>query len=71
MNEVRATSIFDVFEIKIFHQKLEKLLFTSVLSDPENFVSFSGKPDWLSPSLSMYWSCSPHFYLRKGGGFPR
>ena len=45
---------------------LEKLLLTGVLSDLENFVTFSRKPDRLSPFLLMYWSCSLHFYLRKG-----
>ena len=40
-----------------------------MLSALENFVTFSGKPDWLSPFLLMHWSCSQHFYLRKGG-FP-
>ena len=29
-------------------------------------VTFSGKLHWLSPFLIMNWSCSPHFYLRKG-----
>ena len=32
---------------------LEKLLLTSVLSALESFVTFSGKPDWLSHFLLM------------------
>ena len=46
---------------------LEKLLLASVLSALGNFLILSGKPDWLSLFLFMYWSCSPQFYLRKGG----
>ena len=34
------------------------------LSALENFETFSGKSDWQNPFL--YWSCSPHIYLRKG-----
>ena len=77
---------FDVFDIKLFRTKssrtsaapanrwdlftnyfLVKLLLTSAL---EKFVILSGKPHWLSPFLLMYWSKSPHFYLRNEG-FPR
>ena len=34
------------------------------LSALENFVIFSGKPDWLRPFLLMCRSCILHFYLR-------
>ena len=63
MNEVRATSIFGVCEIFFFASEqirlfqeyfLEELLLTNVLSALENSVTFSGKPDRLSPFLSVY-----------------
>ena len=63
MNEFRAISIFDVFGIKLFHKQtneafsrtifLEKILLTSVLSYLENFLTFSGKLDWLTESLPV------------------
>ena len=39
---------------------------TSALRALENIVTFLGKPDWLSPFLLMYWSCSPGFLFKKG-----
>ena len=78
MNEIRATSIFNVFEIKLFQtktlQRESQNYFRPELSPREasvdkccNFVTFSGKTDWLRPFLLMHWSCRPHFYLGKGG----
>ena len=78
MNEVRATSIFDVFEKKNF-----QVTFSSTkdgdtpaikLDILKNYflekLLLTRKPDWLSPYLLRYWSCSPRFYLKKDC-FPR
>ena len=36
------------------------------LSALENFVIFSGKPDWLNSFLLMYWQLQPEFLFKKG-----
>ena len=42
----------------------EASAYKCILNALENFVIFSGKPDWLSPFLLMNWSCSPHLFKK-------